>query len=494
MRLAMQFVQGKGPAIAGAGTASLVLAEEVLRTIVLAKTKVAAAVLMCRRFCRRRRMGHSRPQIRCSRPAVATNLQPENEQPAGKLTLKAIDASTGEPIEAVSIDYVCVFGEKRQQATIFTGEDGTVTIEWPAAAIVRRLWITARAPDRVPIDILWEHERGPVALPVTEQLRFEPGTTIGGILRRNRPSGRRRRDGSHRARNQSWRARSFQFRLGSVPTDAQGRWRFDLAPKDLARLWVRATHPHFRKSDVVASRNLDSVTILKKGLSVSGRVVDAAGRPVPRATAVLGDIWGSNRPSATTDEQGRFTVENCDAGPSVITVQAEGYAPRIQDVRVNARTAPVEFQLLEPGVLLRCRVVDVKGNPVAGAMVYADSWRGHRSIRFQTATDAQGRFEWQSAPKDVVHYTISKHGMMSPRDAPLVASEREQTFVLYPELVITGRVTDAETGRPVPKVRVVKGWRSGDWQKDVHWDENSGDEFADGEFTCSFDAAARRTS
>ena len=37
------------------------------------------------------------------------------------------------------------------------------------------------------------------------------------------------------------------------------------------------------------------------------------------------------------------------------------------------------------------------------------------------------------APKDVVHYTISgKQGMMTPRDAPLAASEREQTFVLYP--------------------------------------------------------------
>ena len=79
--------------------------------------------------------------------------------------------------------------------------------------------------------------------------------------------------------------------------------------------------------------------------------------------------------------------------------------------------------------------------------------------------------------------------MMSRRDVPLVASEREQTFVVYPELVITGHVTDAQTGRPLPKVQVVKGWRSGGWQMDVHWDENRGDEFADGEFTCSFDEA-----
>ncbi len=182
VRLAMQFVQAKAPAIAGAGTASLVLAEQVLRTIVLAKAKVAAAFLMSGASVVAAAWAiHERKSDAPS--AVATNFQPANEQPAAKLALKAIDASTGKPIEAVSIEYVCVFGEERRQATIFTGEDGTAAIEWPAGAVVRRLWITARAPDRVPIDILWEHERGPVALPVTEQLRFEPGTTIGGILR-----------------------------------------------------------------------------------------------------------------------------------------------------------------------------------------------------------------------------------------------------------------------------------------------------------------------
>ena len=154
VRLAMQFVQGKGPAIAGAGTASLVLAEQVLRTIVLAKTKVAAAVLMCGAFVVAAAWAiHERKSD--APPAVATNLQPENEQPAGKLTLKAIDASTGKPIEAVSIDYICVFGEERRQATIFTGEDGTVAIEWPADAIVRRLWIhcprTRSRTDRHPL-------------------------------------------------------------------------------------------------------------------------------------------------------------------------------------------------------------------------------------------------------------------------------------------------------------------------------------------------------
>ena len=43
--------------------------------------------------------------------------------------------------------------------------------------------------------------------------------------------------------------------------------------------------------------------------------------------------------------------------------------------------------------------------------------------------------------------------------SPLVdrIRKREQTVTLYPRLVVRGRVTDAETGRPVLKFRVVHG-------------------------------------
>ena len=37
-------------------------------------------------------------------------------------------------------------------------------------------------PKRVPIHILWDDERHPLKLPAEKELRFEPGTTIGGIV------------------------------------------------------------------------------------------------------------------------------------------------------------------------------------------------------------------------------------------------------------------------------------------------------------------------
>ncbi len=277
------------------------------------------------------------------------------------------------------------------------------------------------------------------------------------------------------------------FRVGSLKTDAQGRWQLDGAPKNLAGTWTAVTHPSYRRGGGAVSRGLNNVTIFKKGLTITGRVNDAQGRPVKGARAVIGhDIWGDEPPSARTDQRGEFTLVNCGAGPSIITVQADGFAPRFVDVRVEEGAAPVVIALTEPGVLVRGRVVDADGKPVEGAFVAADTWRGHRSIRFRVNTDRDGRFQWQSAPKDVVLYGFGKEGYMSSRHVPLTASEREQTIVLYPKLVITGRVTDAGTHRPVPAFRVVQGRRfeGGD---QVYWAENAGVHGSGGQYTTQFD-------
>src|SRR5262249_8212383 len=111
----------------------------------------------------------------------------------------------------------------------------------------------------------------------------------------------------------------------------------------------------------------------------TGRVVDPAGRPVQGARAVLGhDTFGTDAPEGKTDERGLFTLANCKAGPSVVTAQAEGFAPVFRDVRVEetGTTGPVELKL-EPATVIRIRVVDVHGKPVRAATCAVDTWRGH---------------------------------------------------------------------------------------------------------------------
>ena len=63
----------------------------------------------------------------------------------------------------------------------------------------------------------------------------------------------------------------------------------------------------------------------------------------------------------------------------------------------------------------------------------------------------------------------------------LTASEREHTVVLYPELVISGRVTDAETGHLLPQCRLVPGrWSKG--RDKMDWSENDSVELMSGQY------------
>jgi RNA polymerase sigma factor (sigma-70 family) len=414
----------------------------------------------------------------------------------GKLTLQAVSAATNEPIEGVEISYMARIDKKFQEATITTGEDGTAVIEWAPGSTVQKLWFTARKEKLVPIYILWDDDRHPVKLPKAKELRFEPGTTIGGIVRDEADQPIAGATVHVNAPPTENKDSNSVFTLGEPKTDAQGRWRLDVAPKDLIGIFGNVTHPHYRDGHISTfSRNLDDAVRLSKGLTVTGRVINANGQPVKGARASFGTERFGNPgpPRGTTNERGEFTLENCEAGPSIVTVQAEGLAPRIHEVRVEERTPPVVIKMSEPGSVVRGRVVDVQGKPIAGVSVFADTWREHRSIDFRAETDRDGRFGWRSAPNDLVLYAIFKEDYMRGPLIPLTASEREQTVILYPKLVITGRATDAQTGRPVPNLRIVKG-RSVEWRKEIIWAEDEAIEIASGPYKIQFDEASKALS
>ncbi len=154
-----------------------------------------------------------------------------------------------------------------------------------------------------------------------------------------------------------------------------------------------------------------------------------------------------------------------------------------------AGAAPVVITLPEPGATLRVKVVDVDGKPVAGAILGVDTWRGHRSLEFRKEAGADGRIEWRSAPRDVMLGDFFKPGYMSSRQVALTASDREHVVTLYPELVISGRVTDAATGKPMPSFRLTRG-RKYESAKETHWDENEAVVLAGGRYTTRFDEPA----
>src|SRR5262249_42280884 len=65
-----------------------------------------------------------------------------------------------------------------------------------------------------------------------------------------------------------------------------------------------------------------------------------------------------------------------------------------------------------------------------------------------------GLYEWTWAPDDAVTYTFWKEGYAN-RDAELVADGKPQTITLQSILRITGKVTDAATGRPIDRFTAI---------------------------------------
>jgi hypothetical protein len=75
-------------------------------------------------------------------------------------------------------------------------------------------------------------------------------------------------------------------------------------------------------------------------------------------------------------------------------------------------------------------------------------------------TDREGRWTWTWVPKDAVEASIIKSGFLMVFNRTLTPQETEHVVTLYPPLVISGRVVDAETKLPIPTFRVVRGERS----------------------------------
>ena len=86
----------------------------------------------------------------------------------------------------------------------------------------------------------------------------------------------------------------------------------------------------------------------------------------------------------------------------------------------------------------------------------AGTWRGHRSLHSGLIPTTTAVLNGRSAQgcRALRRWQVRLH--VEP-PFPLIAADREQIVTLHPELVITGRVSDAETGRPLPKFRLIRG-------------------------------------
>ncbi len=255
----------------------------------------------------------------------------------------------------------------------------------------------------------------------------------------------------------------------AVTTGADGRWHIDNLPDDpQADVTVIASHPDFvtevvaryaTEASGITTANLreQAATLkLKRGVVVTGRVTDPAGNPVRDAVVAFGETNSWNWVSA--DAGGRFRLPSQTPKVMSFVVIAPGWAPQLRRTTLRADFPPQEFRL-EPGKPIRVKIVDAAGKPVRRAAI-RPSWRGNQGLEtvvhgsraktgIPTQSDDTGVWEWPSAPADTVSLRIDGAGFARCH-VDLTGGDPERRVVLKAEHRVTGRVTDALTGQPIP--------------------------------------------
>lgn len=258
----------------------------------------------------------------------------------------------------------------------------------------------------------------------------------------------------------------------NLRTDAAGRWRFDSVPASMSEVFAEISHPDFMPVRRPLTRGEFGIerghepagkVVLSRGLTVTGRVTDEAGKPIVGAlvrTKLLNDIRETR-----TGEDGVYRLGGCEPRTARIVVSAEGRATDMKELTIDSEMEPVDFRM-KPGGRIRIRVLDERGNPVPKARIFFQRWRGRFSYfefdHINQYADQDGIWAWDEAPLDEFKADICPPDGMTLSEQPLIAREEEYVFRTPPALVVSGRVIDAVTRAPIKAFRVVPGIRSSD--------------------------------
>ncbi|MCP3142451.1 MSCRAMM family protein [Pyxidicoccus xibeiensis] len=257
----------------------------------------------------------------------------------------------------------------------------------------------------------------------------------------------------------------------AVDADASGLALLQGLPSGRHTLKVSAPgfSPVWRVVDVgAASAVPQSVQVeLRSGAAVSGTVVDARGTPVPgarvtplpqtRTTQALTDArWDG----VTADAEGRWRMENLDAGTYRFTASGSRHAPGTSTpVRLDGQRAAEGVTVtLGDAARLSGTVVDGHGQPVSGAVVRVVLDEGmSRSIARQATCDARGAFLLEDLPRRrVAVAAVHASASSTTRFVDLAqdGAGEQLELILDANGMVRGRV-ESSSGQPIGEAVVM---------------------------------------
>lgn len=190
----------------------------------------------------------------------------------------------------------------------------------------------------------------------------------------------------------------------AAATDAEGRFRIETVPPGMVTVqaWAQGYAELRRGVEVAAGRETAVELALGAGLSIAGRVTDAATGVGLAGAQVSAQAGGGQLQSAETDEGGAYRLSGLPEGPLTVEARAPGYIPDLRGGVLAALAGAQDFALRRGGRILGL-VRDATSRPIEGAQVGALADGDDRPPTLgayldrgvdpgETLTGAEGRF------------------------------------------------------------------------------------------------------
>jgi hypothetical protein len=202
--------------------------------------------------------------------------------------------------------------------------------------------------------------------------------------------------------------------------------------------------------------------------SLNGLVVDAAGSPVPQAQVFLEPGLGAGVLVTQAGADGRFGFDGLVPGPTGVFAIAPGFGWAGAHLNLTVGEAAQDVRLvLRPEARISGRVVDAKGDAIAGARITRIALLDSAKVGIPLAklgeygfqepeSDKEGRFTLGHVPAGatvalkVAHPGYAQEGV---NDVPVGTENVKVT--LYPGVVVQGAVASRDRGMAVANAAVV---------------------------------------